>query len=424
MKKLLIIIGALAILALIVWASLRDTGPRGTEVEVQATELRTVSSRVKATGEITPEKRVDISAKVVGEIINLPIVEGQDVVVGQLLLEIERDLYEAARNQARAALRQTEVSVRRQEVQLADAQRNMRRTRELIADGLVSQEALDTAQLALDTADVELEAQQHAVDQYRSGLQRTEDDLARTTIRSPMDGTVIQLNAEQGETVVPGSTNLPGSVIMTVADMSVLLAEVEVSEVDVVNVELGQEAEVKVDALGSDPQMGQVVEIATSGRRDPTQGTIRFAVKVALDDPDPALRPAMTAKVDILTATSMNALTIPVQAVVKRTLGEDGEEVRGSDAKGIDEVDVVYLIEDGKAAARKVVMGVSDVLSVEITDGLSEGDEVVIGPYRTLKNLRAGEAVRTEEKKQDDEEGDSGSTEDEEGSGGVEVRVE
>ena len=424
MKKLLIIIGALAVLALIVWASLRDTGPRGTEVEVQATELRTVSSRVKATGEITPEKRVDISAKVVGEIINLPIVEGQDVVVGQLLLEIERDLYEAARNQARAALRQTEVSVRRQEVQLADARRNMRRTRELIADGLVSQEALDTAQLALDTAEVELEAQQHAVDQYRSGLQRTEDDLARTTIRSPMDGTVIQLNAEQGETVVPGSTNLPGSVIMTVADMSVLLAEVEVSEVDVVNVELGQEAEVKVDALGTDPQMGQVVEIATSGRRDPTQGTIRFAVKVALDDPDPALRPAMTAKVDILTATSMNALTIPVQAVVKRKLGEDGEEVRGSDAKGIDEVDVVYLIEDGKAAARKVVMGVSDVLSVEITDGLSEGDEVVIGPYRTLKNLRAGEAVRTEEKKQDDEEGDSGSTEDEEGSGGVEVRVE
>jgi len=423
MKKLLIIIGALVVLALIIWASLRDTGPRGTEVEVQSTEIRTVSSRVKATGEVTPEKRVDISAKVVGEIINLPIVEGQEVVAGQLLLEIERDLYEAARNQARAALRQTEVSVRRQEVQLADARRTMRRTQQLIADGLVSQEALDAAELGLDTAMVEVEAQQHAVEQFRSGLQRAEDDLARTTIRSPMDGTVIQLNAEQGETVVPGSTNLPGSVIMTVADMSVLLAEVEVSEVDVVNVELGQEAEVKVDALGADPQTGRVVEIATSGRRDAAQGTIRFAVKVAIEDPDPALRPAMTAKVDILTATSTDALTIPVQAVVKRKLDEDGTEVRGADAKGIDEVDVVYLIEDDEAVARKVVMGVSDVLSVEITDGLSEGDEVVVGPYRTLKNLRAGDAVHREQK-QEDEESDGSGREAEEEPGGVEVRVD
>jgi len=419
MKKPLIVIGALAVLAVIVWASLQESGPRGTEVEVKAAELRTISSRVKATGQITPEKRVAISAKVVGEIINLPVVEGQEVQAGQLLLEIERDLYEAARNQARAGVRQAEVSVRRQEVQLADAQRNMRRTRELIADGLVSQEALDAAQLALDTAMVEIEAQEHSVDQYRSALQRTEDDLARTTIRSPMDGTLIQLNAEQGETVVPGSTNLPGSVIMTIADMSVLLAEVEVSEVDVVNVALGQEAEVKVDALGTEPQKGHVVEIATSGRRDPTQGTIRFKVKVALDDPDPSLRPAMTAKVDILTATSEDTITVPIQAVVKRTLDDEGEEVKGTAAKGIEESDVVFVIADGEAAVRTVETGVSDDLSVEITGGLADGDEVIIGPYRTLKNLHAGDAVKTEEKKDSEDE-----SADEEGSGGVEVRVD
>jgi len=418
MKKPLIVIGVLVVLALVIWASLRDSGPRGTEVEVQAVELRTISSRVKATGEITPETRVDISAKVVGEIINLPVVEGEDVRSGQLLLEIESDLYEAASNQAQAAVRQAEVSVRRQEVQLADARRNMRRTKELIVDGLVSQEALDTAQLALDTALVEVEAQQHAVDQYRSALQRTEDDLARTTIRSPMDGTVIQLNAEQGETVVPGSTNLPGSVIMTVADMSVLLAEVEVSEVDVVNVALGQEAEVKVDALGSEPQKGHVVEIATSGRRDPTQGTIRFRVKVALDDPDPSLRPAMTAKVDILTATSNDAMTAPIQAVVKRTFDDQGEEVKGTAAKGIEESDVVYVIADGEAAARAVETGISDELYVEIIDGLTNGQEVIIGPYRTLKSLHAGDAVKVEEKNDDDESADEGE------SGSVEVSVD
>ena len=293
------------------------------------------------------------------------------------------------------------LSVRRQDVQLADARRNMRRTQELIDDGLVSQEALDAAQLGLDTAEVELEAQQHAVEQYRSALQRTEDDLARTTIRSPMDGTVIQLNAEQGETVVPGSTNLPGSVIMTVADMSVLLAEVEVSEVDVVNVALGQEAEVKVDALGTEPQKGHVVEIATSGRRDSMQGTIRFRVKVALDDPDPSLRPAMTAKVDILTATSNDAITAPIQSVVKRTLNDEGEEVKGNAAKGIEESDVVYVIADGEASIRTVETGISDELYVEIINGLADGEEVIVGPYRTLKNMHAGDAVKVEEKKAD-----------------------
>jgi HlyD family secretion protein len=393
MKKTLIAVGAVAVLALIVWASLREVGPRGTDVEVQAAERRTLSSRVKATGEITPEKKVEISAKVVGEIISLPVVEGQEVIAGQLLVEIERDLYEAARNQARAALRQAEVSVRRQQVRLADAERNLRRVRELRADGLVSQEVLDGAQLAVDTVEVELEASLHTVDQYASALKRTEDDLARTTIRSPMDGILIQLDVEQGETVVPGSTNLPGSVMMTVADMSRLLAEVEVSEVDVVDVELGQKAEVKVDALGTEPQQGQVVEIATSGRRNPAQGTIRFAVKIALEDPDPSLRPAMTAKVDILTATREDALTVPIQAVVKRKLDDD-DEVRGTSGRALDDTDVVYMVNAGRAHARRVETGISDDLHVEITDGLGEGDEVVVGPYRTLKNLHADDRVR------------------------------
>jgi len=419
MKKPLIATAIVALIALIIWASVRDRKPRGSTVEIQAAERRSVSSRVKATGEITPEKKVEISAKVVGEIISLPVVEGQGVSDGQLLVEIERDLYEGARDQARAALRQTEVSSQRLEIQLADARRNLRRVERLHDDQLVSLEALDQAQLAVDTAEVEIRAQQHAIDQYRSALKRATDDLARTTIRSPMDGVLIQLNAEQGETVVPGSTNLPGSVIMIVADMSTLLAEVEVSEVDVVNVQLGQAAEVTVDALGADePQPGHVVEIATSGRRDPTQGTIRFRVKVALDDPDPALRPAMTAKVDILTATSEDALTVPIQAVVKRVVDTEGEEIRGSAAKGQNKIDVVYIVAEGETTIRPVITGVSDVLHVEITEGLTEGEEVVIGPYRTLKKLKAGENVRAEEKKTDDDD-----AEDEE-SGDVEVRID
>jgi len=418
MKKPLIIAGVVAVLAIVVWASLRDGKPKGTLVDIRMAESKTVSARVKATGEITPEKKVEISAKVVGEIISLPVVEGQKVAAGDVLVEIERDLYEGARDQARAALRQAEVSSRRLEVQLEDARRNLRRVSELHSDQLVSQEALDQAQLAVDTAEVEIQAQTHTIEQYGSALKRANDDLARTTIRSPMNGVLIQLDAEQGETVVPGSTNLPGSVIMTVGDMSRLLAEVEVSEVDVVSVALGQTAEVTVDALGADePQVGSVVEIATSGRRDAAQGTIRFRVKIAIDNPNPSLRPAMTAKVDILTATSADTLTVPIQAVVKRTLDDDGKEVRGSAAKGIDDTDVVYVIADDEASVRPVMTGVSDVLDVEITEGVSEGEEVIIGPYRTLKKLNHGDTVRVDEKNQDDDD-------DDEESGSVEVRVD
>jgi HlyD family secretion protein len=411
MKKWLIAVGALVVLGLILWLSLRDSRPRGAEVEVQAAEPRTISARVKATGEITPDRKVDISAKVVGEIIDLPVVEGQQVRAGQLLVQIERDLYESARDQARAALRQAEVSVRGVEIQLEDAERNLRRVRELQAQALVSQEALDAAQLAVDTARVHIDAQQQAIEQSRSALQRAEDDLARTTIRSPMDGIIIQLDAEKGETVVPGSTNLPGSVIMTVADMSTLLAEVEVSEVDVVDVALGQQAEVTVDALGTEPQRGRVAEIATSGRKDAALGTIRFRVKVALDNPHPDLRPAMTAKVAILTVTSEQALTVPIQTVVKRALGEDGKELKGSAAKGIDKKDVIYRVEDDKAQAHTVTTGISDELWVEIKDGLQEGDEVVIGPYRTLKNLHSGDAVKIGEAKEEGEDESSGEVE-------------
>lgn len=398
--KALVAVVVIAALGVVVWFSLQDTRPHGVEVQTEAATRQDLSSRVKATGEIVPERKVEISAKVVGEIINLPVVEGQHVSEGQLLVEIERDLYEAARNRARAALDQTRVAVQRNQVQLADARRTLRRTRELHRDGLMSQEGLDAAQLAVDTAQVELEAARHAVAQQRSALDQAQEDLNRTTIRSPMNGMIIQLDAERGETVVPGSTNLPGSVIMTVADMSRLLAEVEVSEVDVVEVELDQPAEVSVEALGSDPLPGHVVEIATSGRRDPQQGTIRFGVKVAIEDLDPDLRPAMTAKVDILTATREDALTVPIQAVVTRRLDASGEEV---EEPAGEERDVVYTITDGEAEARPVDTGIADELTVEITAGLEPDEEVVVGPYRTLKNLSAGDPVHLGETSDADE---------------------
>ncbi len=396
MKKPVIVgLVAVALVAVVV-ASLGGKSESGVAVRDEAVVRRTVSSRVKATGEITPEKKVEISAKVVGEIVDLPVHEGQQVHQGQLLLQIERDLYEAARDRAKAALRQAEVAVTRLKVQRADAKRTLDRNLELFDQGLASQGQLDAAQLAFDTLEVQAEEQRHAVDQYGFALKSAEDDLARTTIRAPMDGTLIDVNVEKGETVVPGTMNLPGSVLMAVGDMSRLLAEVDVNEVDVVHVDVAQPAEVWVDALGDEPLSGHVIEIATSGEKDPAQGVIRFPVKVVIDRPNSDLRPAMTAKVDILTATHENVLAVPIQAVVKRALDDDGKELKGDAAKGVEESDVVYLPVDGKAELRPVTTGISDELWVEITDGLGEGDHVITGPYRTLKALHDGDALHVE----------------------------
>jgi len=399
MKKTLVGLALAAALVAIFVLSTRDGGGKGTPVQVDRVERRTISSRVKATGQITPEKRVQISAKVVGEVTRLKVQEGDQVREGQILLQIEPDVYEAVRNQARAALQQAQEQIRSIEVRLEDARRTLRRQQELFKQGLASQEQLDAARVAVDTETVQLAVQRHAVEQSRSSLKRAEDDLKRTIIRSPMNGTVIQLNTEKGETVVPGSTNLPGSVLMTVADMSRIQAEVDVGEVDIVSVEVGQNADVRVDALEGKVLEGRVREIATSGIKDPAQGVIHFKVKIDIVDPDPALRPSMTAKVDIITAVHKNVLAVPIQAVVKRPLDESGKEIKLSKAKKIDEGlkrNVVYLFADGKAVLRPVETGISDELAVEIEQGLAEGDSVIVGPYRELKSLHDGDEVRRE----------------------------
>ncbi len=394
MKKTLIGAGLVIVIALIVFFSLRGGTDSGTLVTVQTAQKKTISSIVKASGEITPEKKVEISAKVVGEITELPVKEGDIVHKGEKLVQIERDIYEASRDQAKASLDQAVAAIERAKVQLANAKRTLTRTQHLFAKGLASQEQLDSATVAFKTAEVGLIVQRHTVSQFRSALKRAQDDLARTAIMSPMNGEIIQLNAQQGETVVPGRSNLPGSVIMTIADMSRILAEVDVGEVDIVHVKLGQHADIHVDALGDTALTGHVVEIATSGVLDASEGTIKFKVKIAIDHPDPRLRPAMTAKADILTATHKDVTVVPIQAVVKRILNRNGHEITGKQfLANRKKQDVVYILRHGKAALAPVKTGISNELLVEILNGVRPGDRVITGPYRTLKSLHEGDPV-------------------------------
>ena len=393
-KKALIVGGVVATIGVITVVSLLDSDGGGVGVDTEQVQARAITSRVKGTGEITPERMVDISAKVIGDIVALPVIEGDAVQEGDLLVQLDQDAYKATRDEAMAAVRQAEVAIHSLDVRRAEAERGLQRTQELHGKGYVSQTELEAAQLELDLVVVELEAQRHAVSRARSASERAVDALSQTTIQAPISGTVIRLNQEVGETVVAGSTNLPGSVIMTVADMSQLLATVYVPEVDVVDLALGQEAEIEVDALGEDQtQQGHVVYIAMSGQEDPALGVIRFKVKVALEDPHPSIRPAMTARVSILTATGEDVASVPIQAVVKRRLDDDGGELTKDEEDDSARKEVVYVITGQEVSARPVTSGIFDELHVEIVDGLELGEEVVIGPYKILKDLHDGDTV-------------------------------
>ncbi len=406
-KKALIASGIVAGIVVVTVASLVDSGGGGVAVDTEPARARAITSRVKGTGEITPERKVDISAKVTGEIVELPVREGEAVQEGDLLVQLERDIYEATRDEAMAALRQAEVAIESLTVRREVADRSLVRVQALYDKGFASLEELEAAQTEQDLLAVELQAQQHAVAQARSAAERAVDNLAQTTIRAPMSGTVIRLDQEAGETVVAGTTNLPGSVIMTVADMSQLLATVHVPEVAVVDLALDQEADIVVDALGEDEvQHGRVVYIAMSGQEDPALGVIRFKVKVALTDPHPSIRPAMTARVNILTARGEDVLSVPIQAVVKRPLDDDGAEITGDEAEDVREREVVYVVEEDRVRARPVTSGIFDELHVEVEGGLVLGDEVVVGPYKVLKDLHDGDVVEPRPAEVEPEAGD------------------
>ena len=397
-KKIAFPAGLVLALAAVVWASLASSGERGKVVEVEKVARRDVIARVKASGTINPKTKVEIQSKVIGEIVALPVREGDAVTAGQVVLQIEPQLYEAARDQARAALDSTLVALERARAELANAELEFSRVTSLAREGVVSQEMLDRARLARETAAIAVRMQEQAIRQAQSAYQRAVDDLERTTIRAPIDGTVTALNVEKGETAVMGTMNFAGSVLMVIGDLKEMIAEVDVAESEVVSLAVGQAATVTADALPGVQIPGTVIEIASSGSKQ--IDVVRFKVKVALRDWDTRIKPGMTAKAEIVTARAEGVVSVPQQVVQTRWLAEDGKEVarREGDATQ-SEVSVVYLREGGTAVRRTVVTGVHDEIWVEIREGLVGGEEVITGPYRVLRALQGGDAVRLEKKK-------------------------
>lgn len=399
-KRALIAGAAVVVLAIIVVASVRSGGPKGEKVYVTPAASRPIESVVTASGQVDPKVKVNLSAHVIGKIEKLYFVEGNPVRKGQKLVELEKQAFIAQRDRARAELGNRRIEVQRARTALANAQLAYRRAQSLRQQGIQAQELLDRAQLELSNAQAALASAEEGVRQATATLTQAQDDLSRTTLVSPIDGKVVQLNAHEGEVVITGTMNNPGSVIAVIADLSQILVEAEVGETEVVGIRIGQGARIKVDAVAGHEYKGRVAEIGSSAtvRQAAGSGMRYFKVKVAFEDPDDRLRPGMTSQVSIVTSTLGNAIAVPIQAVVERVPGakEDDEEDEDAPKKKY-----VFLSRDGKARMVEVTAGISDATHIAIVSGVKAGDPVITGPFRTLKKLKDGAAVTVvkEEKK-------------------------
>jgi HlyD family secretion protein len=395
-KRALLIAGAVVLLAAIIYFSVSTGEPKGEKVYTEPAATKTIEAVVTAPGEIDPKVKVNISAHIVGKIEKLYFAEGDTVKRGQKLVELEKPIYVARLDQLRAEVGSRRVEVQRTRAALHTAESSYQRAVSLSNQGIQAQELFDQSRLALENGRAALAAAQQGVMQAEAGMRSAAEDLSRTTIVSPFDGKVVQLNAHEGEVVVTGTMNNPGSVIAVVADLSEILVEAEVGETEVIGIRVGQPVKVKVDAVTDHEYRGHVVEIGSSATINTAGGSgIRyFKVKVAIDDSDDRLRPGMTSQVSIVTNSAPNAVVVPIQSVVERD----------PNAKDTDEEDdtkpkkkYVFVARDKKAKMVEVTTGISDATHVVIQTGIKAGDPVVTGPFRTLRKLKDGALVNVTE---------------------------
>ena len=370
-------------------------------VQVAQAGKATITQKVNATGKIQPKSQVKISADVSAKIMRLGVKEGDRVEKGQMLVELDRQRYVASVENQDASVRAAQGNARLVLANRAQAERVLNRAKDLFARKLESQSAVDSAQAAYQVEVARYESALDQIEQARALLKQARDDLSKTTIYSPMAGTISALKREQGEIAI--GSQFQEDVIMIVADLGEMEALVDVDENDIVHIQLNQPATIRVDALLDDVVTGRVSEVANSAKVAKPGETLQkteFEVRVAVTSDARKLRPGMTASVDIVTDTRAGALSVPIQSVTVRTLDQLLENGRntGNFVAGQDNyVPLVYVVEEDTARARQVKTGIQSEDLIEILAGLQEGETVVSGSYRVIsRDLNDGDPVSRE----------------------------
>ncbi|MEG8947459.1 efflux RND transporter periplasmic adaptor subunit [Rosettibacter firmus] len=403
-KKKLFIFGGLGLLIVVLILLVAFSGNKEEIISVQTEKVsrRTITQVVTATGKINPEYQVKIIAEATGEIVYLPIREGDMVKKGQLLLRIKPDIYEAQKNSAEARLAQAKSSLNATKALLEKVESEYKRVQGLAQKGLASDADLETAKSTYLQTLGNYESQKSIVSQAEAALKEAIETLNKTYVYSPIDGTISKLSVELGERVI-GSA-FTGTELLTVADLSNMEATVDVDENDVVLVSIGDTARIHIDAFGDKVFKGIVSQIGNSAKTTglgTQEEVVNFEVKIKLIDLDDKIRPGMSCDAEIETETKQNVLAVPIQSVTARltekpnpSQNDEDNPDNSKNGKRNKPKEVVFVVENGKAKMVEVKTGISDDNYIEIIEGLKGDEEVISGPYRAIsRELENGKKI-------------------------------
>ena len=409
--KYIIIAGVLLVIALTVAAATGKLGKSetGKKVITQKVGRATIMETVTGSGKIQPEKEVKISSDVSGEIIALPVKEGQSVKKGDLLVKINPDLYQSGLKRARAAVQNARANLSQAEARLISAEQDYKRNKQLFDKGIISKADFDKAETNYKVALATKNAAMFSVNSALANLNEAQDNLSRTTIYAPISGTISKLNVEMGERVV-GTKQMTGTEIMRIANLNNMEAVVDINENDIVKIKVGDSANIDVDAYLNDRFKGVITEIANSADSNLGSGDqiTNFKVKIRVlessykhllkDKPKnySPFRPGMTASTDIITNIKKDVIAVPISAVTVRsdTIGNTKYSKHEKTTGNTKKFEVVFVNDHGKAKLKAVKTGIQDDSNIEIISGLKEGDEIITGPYNLVsKKLKSGDRI-------------------------------
>lgn len=419
-NKFLPYIIALVVILIIVLIVGKKQGWFGKQYEInvatKVVESKTITELITANGKIQPETEIKISPDVSGEIIELNIEEGDEVKKGQLLVVIKPDIYIQSYNRAQASLSSSQARLAQADARLIESELSYKRANTLFKQDAIPVSDYETAQASFKVAQSEVKAAQFAVKSAEASVAEAQEQLVKTKIYAPMDGTVSRLNVEKGERVV-GTNMYAGTEMLVIANLFLMEVKVDVNENDIVRVNLNDTALIEVDAYLGRKFKGIVTEIANSANvvGGSTDQVTNFSVKIlvlessykdltdSISGKKYPFRPGMSATVDIQTETRENVISVPIQAVTTRALkgngnqepkpqeGDNVEETAGTEqvAKGEEEekVEVVFVYQDGKVYKKPVKTGIQDSQNIEIVEGLKAGDEIVVAPFNAINKL-------------------------------------
>lgn len=391
-RRIILITTFLTIIVIIILLNFRSQRERAVKVTVEKVAAKDLTSIVSASGEVKPKKNINLSAHVPGRIVKIGVKEGDMVKAGDFLLKLDSAQYEANAERDRALIQTYRAQLIEAEARLKRDQNQYDRQKKLYDEQLIPYEQLETAKVQLDISRAQVEALRSQIRQAEASLKSTLDNLSKTVYVSPIDGVITSLRVEEGEIAVVGTMNNPGTVLMTIADLSEMEVEVEVDETDVVAVSPGQKAEIRVDALPNQLLSGRVTEVGSSALEKASVGSQEsrnFKVIITLEDPPVSLKPGLTATADIIVAQKKGVLAVPVSAVVIK------EKEPGSDLKKVEE-EGVFVVENERVKFQKIKRGIIGEMDVEVTEGLKEGQEIVTGPYNSLRELEDGRLIKRE----------------------------